>query len=65
MINYKDIVFCDEKTCKHFGNGCDRAYTEEQRIKAYRWWNTSGQVKWEDPPICFELERPDCYEPEK
>jgi len=35
MLSYRDKTFCCSKTDNHT---CDREFTEEDKIKAEKWW---------------------------
>ena len=58
MIGYMDKTWCTQGTCKLFGNGCDRALTDEVKVRANKWWGKEGA------PIAtfYPDEKPDCYE---
>lgn len=55
MICYRDMTFCLEKTCKNF-NKCPRAFTEEERKNAIKWWG-SGKF-----PLCIFSNLPPCFD---
>jgi hypothetical protein len=54
MMCYKDATFCEFDDCAHWDD-CDRAFTEEEREKATKWWGN------EEAPVCFFVSHPDCY----
>ena len=56
MICYKDKTFCDFEGCKKF-NICDRAYTKEEKVNAELWMS--------NPPVCFFVNKPKCFEVKK
>lgn len=62
MMAYRDMTFCRETTCKHFGKGedkCWRSLTDEVLEDATTWWGS------EEAPISMFTERPSCYEENK
>jgi len=54
MICYKDKTFCNLSNCKDW-NGCHRAFTEEEKVKAQKWWGDG------DTPVCFFADKPKCF----
>jgi len=60
MLCYRDMTFCQEKTCGEFGDGekkCPRSLTTKVLEAADKWWeNQEG-----GPPIAIFTNRPDCF----
>ena len=58
MMCYRDMTFCSEKTCNHFGDGCHRSLTESVREAANEWWgDPEGSA-----PIAQFIGKPQCFE---
>lgn len=56
MICYRDMTWCQHgETCAK-ANKCHRAFSASDHYQATKWWGD------EDYPICFFVERPECYE---
>ena len=53
MICYKDMTFCPQDTCKHFGIDCYRSLTKEVIAAAEKFGLPTAQF----------MDKPDCYEP--
>ena len=51
MICYKDMTFCEDKECKHFGP-CKRSLTDEVKQKA----DDFGL------PVAVAMDKMDCFE---
>lgn len=61
MMCFKDMTFCDAKSCTHFGDKpkCFRSLTDKVKAEAEKWW---GNDKY---PICIFTDKPECYVPKK
>jgi hypothetical protein len=57
-MNYKDMTFCPQDHCKHFGDDCHRSLTIEVLTAAHDWWGDIGG----EPPVAVFTDIPDCYE---
>ena len=56
MICYKDMTFCEERTCDNFDT-CNRALTDKVQAEADEWWGKGRGIA----PIARWTERPVCY----
>jgi len=54
MLCYKDMTFCEQKTCLKFAE-CHRALTEKVKLDADEWWGRPGA------PLSIFVGKPGCY----
>jgi hypothetical protein len=57
-MNYKDMTFCPQHSCKHYGDDCYRSLTDEVLQEAADWWGDDPG----DPPVAVFADIPECYE---
>jgi hypothetical protein len=59
MMCWKDRTFCKFDDCGKWGD-CERAFTEDKKKAAEKWW-ISGGGKAEDTPVCCYVDMPGCH----
>ncbi len=56
---YLDMTLCPYDDCIKFV-GCYRAFDDDRKERAKRWWKAMGG-RPEEAPICLFAERPGCF----